>query len=77
MNQNNEEFLVLQRIPRLKVARTNKDLDGNYKETRTMPKFSVYANQPEEDGSHRLTWMLYRATLGKIRTMVLDSASQI
>jgi hypothetical protein len=49
----------------------------NYKETRTMPKYSVYANQP---GRWQPTPPAYMDAVephwGKIRTMVLDSASQ-
>jgi hypothetical protein len=48
MNQNKRRILGFTKNTQIKgFARTNRDLDGKYKETRTMPKFSVYANQPE------------------------------
>lgn len=77
-DQNEEEFLVSKEYG-LKVADRIKIWMGkdNYKETRTMSKFSVYANQP---GRWQPTPPSYMDAVephwGKIRTMVLDSASQ-
>jgi hypothetical protein len=77
-NENEEEFLVSKEYG-LKVAERIKIWMGkdNYKETRTMSKFSVYANQP---GRWQPTPPSYMDAIephwGKIRTMVLDSASQ-
>ena len=77
-DQNEEEFLVSKEYG-LKVAERIKIWMGkdNYKETRTMSKFSVYANQP---GRWQPTPPSYMDAVephwGKIRTMVLDSASQ-
>jgi hypothetical protein len=77
-NENKTEFEVSKEYG-LKVAERikkwmNKD---NYKETRTMPKFSVYANQP---GRWQPTPPAYMDAIephwNKIRTMVLDSAAQ-
>lgn len=77
-DQNEEEFLVSKEYG-LKVAERIKIWMGkdNYKETRTMAKFSVYANQP---GRWQPTPPSYMDAVephwGKIRTIVLDSASQ-
>ena len=77
-DQNEEEFLVSKEYG-LEVADRIKIWMGkdNYKETRTMSKFSVYANQP---GRWQPTPPSYMDAVephwGKIRTMVLDSASQ-
>ncbi|MFV7234410.1 vanadium-dependent haloperoxidase [Flavobacterium sp. ZB4R12] len=63
----------------LKVAERIKKWMGkdNYKQTRTMSKFSVYANQP---GRWQPTPPAYMDAVephwGEIRTLVLDSASQ-
>jgi hypothetical protein len=77
-DENSEEFEVSKEYG-LKVAERIKKWMGkdNYKETRTMPKFSVYANQA---GRWQPTPPAYMDAVephwGKIRTMVLDSASQ-
>lgn len=77
-DENKTEFEVSKEYG-LKVAERikkwmNKD---NYKQTRTMPKFSVYANQP---GRWQPTPPAYMDAIephwNKIRTMVLDSAAQ-
>jgi hypothetical protein len=77
-DENSEEFEVSKEYG-LKVAERIKKWmsKDNYKETRTMPKYSVYANQP---GRWQPTPPAYMDAVephwGKIRTMVLDSASQ-
>ncbi|OAB28124.1 PAP2 superfamily protein [Flavobacterium fryxellicola] len=77
-DENEEEFIVSKEYG-LKVAERIKRWMGkdNYKETRTMSKFSVYANQP---GRWQPTPPSYMDAVephwGEIRTMVLDSASQ-
>jgi hypothetical protein len=77
-DENEEEFMVSKEYG-LKVAERVKQWMGtdNYKETRTMSKFSVYANQP---GRWQPTPPAYMDAVephwGEIRTMVLDSASQ-
>lgn len=77
-NENENEFEVSKEYG-LKVAqRIEKWMDkDNYKQTRTMPKFSVYANQP---GRWQPTPPAYMDGIephwNLIRTMVLDSASQ-
>lgn len=63
----------------LKVAERIKKWMGkdNYKETRTMPKFSVYADQSARWQPTPPAYMDgVEPHWGKIRTMVLDSASQ-
>lgn len=77
-DENPKEFEVSKEYG-LKVASSIKkwmDKD-NYKETRTMPKFSVYANQP---GRWQPTPPAYMDAIephwNLIRTMVLDSAAQ-
>ena len=75
---NKEEFEISKDYG-LKVAERIKKWMGkdNYKETRTMSKFSVYTNQP---GRWQPTPPAYMDAIephwGKIRTLVLDSASQ-
>lgn len=77
-DENTDEFEVSKEYG-LKVAERIKKWmsKDNYKETRTMPKYSVYANQP---GRWQPTPPAYMDAVephwGKIRTMVLDSASQ-
>lgn len=77
-NENQKEFEVSKEYG-LKVAeRVKKWMSkDNYKETRTSPKFSVYANQP---GRWQPTPPAYMDGIephwGEIRTMVMDSASQ-
>lgn len=77
-DENEKEFVVSKEYG-LKVADRIKKWMGtdNYKETRTMSKFSVYANQP---GRWQPTPPAYMDAVephwGEIRTMVLDSASQ-
>lgn len=77
-NENSKEFEVSKEYG-LKVAdRIKKWMSkDNYKETRTFPKFSVHTNQP---GRWQPTPPAYMDGIephwGKIRTMVLDSASQ-
>lgn len=77
-DENADEFEVSKEYG-LKVAERIKKWmsKDNYKETRTMPKYSVYANQP---GRWQPTPPAYMDAVephwGKIRTMVLDSASQ-
>jgi hypothetical protein len=77
-NENEEEFLVSKEYG-LKVAERIKRWMGkdNYKETRTMSKFSVYANHPGRWQPTPPTYMdAIEPHWGEIRTMVLDSASQ-
>ena len=77
-DENEEEFMVSKEYG-LKVAERIKKWMGmdNYKQTRTMSKFSVYTNQP---GRWQPTPPAYMDAVephwGEIRTMVLDSASQ-
>lgn len=77
-NENEKEFEVSKEYG-LKVAERIKKWMGkdNYKQTRTMPKFSVYTNQP---GRWQPTPPAYMDAIephwGEIRTMALDSASQ-
>lgn len=77
-NENSKEFEVSKEYG-LKVAdRVKKWMSkDNYKETRTFPKFSVHTNEP---GRWQPTPPAYMDGIephwGKIRTMVLDSASQ-
>ncbi|RDI52184.1 vanadium-dependent haloperoxidase [Flavobacterium glaciei] len=77
-DENEEEFEVSKQYG-LKVAERIKKWMGkdNYKETRTMSKFSVYADQP---GRWQPTPPAYMDAVephwGEIRTLVLDSASQ-
>ncbi|MFV8368414.1 vanadium-dependent haloperoxidase [Flavobacterium sp. LB2R40] len=77
-DENEDEFEVSKAYG-LKVAERIKLWMGkdNYKQTRTMSKFSVYANQP---GRWQPTPPAYMDAVephwGEIRTMVLDSASQ-
>lgn len=77
-DENEEEFEISKQYG-LKVAERIKKWMGkdNYKETRTMSKFSVYADQP---GRWQPTPPAYMDAVephwGEIRTLVLDSASQ-
>ncbi|WP_264565590.1 vanadium-dependent haloperoxidase [Flavobacterium sp. N3904] len=77
-NENSKEFEVSKEYG-LKVAERIKKWMGkdNYKQTRTMPKFSVFANQA---GRWQPTPPAYMDAVephwGEIRTLVLDSASQ-
>jgi hypothetical protein len=77
-DENEEEFTVSKEYG-LKVAERIKKwmAKDNYKETRTMSKFSVYANQP---GRWQPTPPAYMDAVephwGEIRTLVLDSAAQ-
>lgn len=77
-NENSKEFEVSKEYG-LKVAERIKKWmsKDNYKETRTFPKFSVHTNEP---GRWQPTPPAYMDAIephwGKIRTMVLDSASQ-
>lgn len=77
-NENSKEFEVSKEYG-LKVAdRVKKWMSkDNYKETRTFPKFSVHTNEP---GRWQPTPPAYMDGIephwGKIRTMVIDSASQ-
>lgn len=77
-DENEEEFIVSKEYG-LKVAERIKKwmVKDNYKETRTMSKFSVYANQP---GRWQPTPPAYMDAVephwGEIRTLVLDSAAQ-
>ncbi|WP_310380962.1 vanadium-dependent haloperoxidase [Flavobacterium sp.] len=77
-NENSKEFEVSKEYG-LKVAdRIKKWMSkDNYKETRTFPKFSVHTNEP---GRWQPTPPAYMDGIephwGKIRTLVLDSASQ-
>ena len=78
-SQENEKEFELSKEYGLKVAsRIKKWMDkDNYKQTRTMSKFSVYANQP---GRWQPTPPAYMDAIephwAEIRTLVLDSASQ-
>jgi hypothetical protein len=77
-DENSDEFEVSKEYG-LKVAERIKKWMGkdNYKQTRTLPKFSVFANQP---GRWQPTPPAYMDAVephwGEIRTLVLDSASQ-
>lgn len=77
-DENAKEFEVSKEYG-LKVADRIKKWMGkdNYKQTRTLPKFSVFANQP---GRWQPTPPAYMDAVephwGEIRTLVLDSASQ-
>lgn len=77
-DENEKEFEVSKDYG-LKVAERVKKWMGkdNYKQTRTMSKFSVYANQP---GRWQPTPPAYMDAVephwGEIRTLVMDSASQ-
>jgi hypothetical protein len=77
-NENAEEFEVSKEYG-LKVAERIKKWMGkdNYKQTRTLPKFSVFAKQA---GRWQPTPPAYMDAVephwGEIRTLVLDSASQ-
>jgi hypothetical protein len=77
-NENSEEFEVSKEYG-LKVAERIKKWMGkdNYKQTRTLPKFSVFAKQA---GRWQPTPPAYMDAVephwGEIRTLVLDSASQ-
>lgn len=77
--QENEKEFEVSKEYGLKVAsRIKKWMDkDNYKETRTMSKFSVYENQP---GRWQPTPPAYMDAIephwAEIRTLVLDSASQ-
>ena len=77
-NENADEFEVSKEYG-LKVAERIKKWMGkdNYKETRTLPKFSVFAKQA---GRWQPTPPAYMDAVephwGEIRTLVLDSASQ-
>jgi len=77
-NENSKEFEVSKEYG-LKVAERIKKWMGkdNYKQTRTLPKFSVFAKQA---GRWQPTPPAYMDAVephwGEIRTMVLDSASQ-
>jgi hypothetical protein len=77
-NENSDEFEVSREYG-LKVAERIKKWMGkdNYKETRTLPKFSVFAKQA---GRWQPTPPAYMDAVephwGEIRTLVLDSASQ-
>lgn len=77
-DENEEEFEISKQYG-LKVAERIKKWMGkdNYKETRTMSKFSVYADQV---GRWQPTPPAYMDAVephwGEIRTLVLDSASQ-
>jgi hypothetical protein len=77
-NENADEFEVSREYG-LKVAERIKKWMGkdNYKETRTLPKFSVFAKQA---GRWQPTPPAYMDAVephwGEIRTLVLDSASQ-
>ncbi|MBW4359558.1 vanadium-dependent haloperoxidase [Flavobacterium taihuense] len=77
-NENAKEFEVSKEYG-LKVAERIKKWMGkdNYKQTRTLPKFSVFANQA---GRWQPTPPAYMDAVephwGEIRTLVLDSASQ-
>lgn len=77
-DENADEFEVSKEYG-LKVAERIKKWMGkdNYKQTRTFPKFSVFANQP---GRWQPTPPAYMDAVephwGEIRTLVLDSASQ-
>lgn len=76
--ENTDEFEVSKEYG-LKVAERIKKWMGkdNYKQTRTMSKFSVFANQP---GRWQPTPPAYMDAVephwGEIRTLVMDSASQ-
>ena len=78
-SQENEKEFEVSKEYGLKVAsRIKKWMDkDNYKQTRTMSKFSVYANQP---GRWQPTPPAYMDAIephwAEIRTLVLDSASQ-
>lgn len=77
-NENSEEFEVSKEYG-LKVAERIKKWMGkdNYKQTRTLPKFSVFVKQ---EGRWQPTPPAYMDAVephwGEIRTLVLDSASQ-
>jgi hypothetical protein len=77
-NENSKEFEVSKEYG-LKVAERIKKWMGkdNYKQTRTLPKFSVFAKQA---GRWQPTPPAYMDAVephwGEIRTLVLDSASQ-
>jgi hypothetical protein len=76
--ENAEEFVVSKEYG-LKVADRIKKWMGvdNYKQTRTMPKFSVFANQPHRWQPTPPAYMdAVEPHWGKIRTLVMDSASQ-
>jgi hypothetical protein len=77
-NENEKEFEVSKEYG-LKVAERIKKWMGkdNYKQTRTMSKFSVYGNQPERWQPTPPAYMdAIEPHWGEIRTLVLDSASQ-
>ncbi|MBP6556794.1 MAG: vanadium-dependent haloperoxidase [Flavobacterium sp.] len=77
-DENEKEFEVSKEYG-LKVAETIKEWMGkdNYKQTRTMAKYSVYTNKPERWQPTPPSYMDgVEPHWGKIRTMVLDSASQ-
>lgn len=77
-NENSKEF-ELSKEYGLKVAERVKKWMGkdNYKQTRTMPKYSVYASKVERWQPTPPAYMdAVEPHWGKIRTMVLDSASQ-
>ena len=77
-NENSKEFEISKDYA-LKVTTHIKKwmAKDNYKQTRTMPKFSVYSNQP---GRWQPTPPAYMDGVephwGKIRTMLMDSCSQ-
>lgn len=78
-NSENEVEFEASKEYGLKVAERIKKWMGkdNYKQTRTMPKFSVYTSQP---GRWQPTPPAYMDAVephwGEIRTLVMDSASQ-
>jgi hypothetical protein len=78
-NENEKEFEISKEYG-LKVAERIKKWMGkdNYKQTRTLPKYSVYANQPERWQPTPPAYMDgVEPHWGEIRTMVLDSSTQI
>ena len=77
-NENEKEFEISKEYG-LKVAERIKKWMGkdNYKQTRTLPKYSVYANKPERWQPTPPAYMDgVEPHWSKIRTMVIDSSSQ-
>ncbi|WP_395054561.1 vanadium-dependent haloperoxidase [Flavobacterium sp.] len=77
-NQNEKEFEISKEYG-LKVAERVKKWMGkdNYKQTRTLPKYSVYANKPERWQPTPPAYMDgVEPHWSEIRTMVIDSSSQ-
>jgi len=77
-DENEKEFEVSKEYALKVVERIAKWMGkDNYKETRTMPKYSVHADQPARWQPTPPAYMdAVEPHWGKIRTLVMDSSAQ-